>query len=178
VVAERRANVDIGQVHGYGMQWLQPLVQITYPDGASILYGPVRPEDAEAIVDEATGATACAGRLRIGTVAGDRPGVRSMRDHPFFAHEPRERRLLRNIGLIDPESLEHYVARDGYRAIARILERGQTQEAVRQELIDAGLTGRGGAAFPAGVKWNFLAGAPGTRSTWSATRTRATPGRG
>ncbi len=176
VVAERRANVDIGQVHGYGTQWLQPLVQITYPDGASVLYGPVRTEDAAAIVDEATGREGAAGRLRIGAVAGERPGVRSMRDHPYFANEPRERRLLRNIGLMDPESLDHYIARDGYRAIARILERHQTQEGVRQELIDAGLTGRGGAAFPAGVKWNFLAGAPGTEKYMVCNADEGDPG--
>jgi NADH:ubiquinone oxidoreductase subunit F (NADH-binding)/NAD-dependent dihydropyrimidine dehydrogenase PreA subunit len=169
LVNERNAAVDLGQVHGYGMQWLQPLVQITFPDGASVLYGPVRPEDAAAIVDEATGRPGAAPRgaqstaehLRIGTVFEERAGVRSLRDHPYFALEPRERRLLRNIGLIDPDSLDHCLARDGYRAIARVLDRGQTQEGVRQELIDAGLTGRGGAAFPAGVKWNFLAGAPG-----------------
>jgi NADH:ubiquinone oxidoreductase subunit F (NADH-binding)/NAD-dependent dihydropyrimidine dehydrogenase PreA subunit len=66
-----------------------------------------------------------------------------------------------NHGLTDPESLDHYVATGGWAALARILYRGQQPEAVRQELIDASVTGRGGANFPAGVKWNFLAGAPG-----------------
>jgi NADH:ubiquinone oxidoreductase subunit F (NADH-binding) len=159
---ERGAAVDFGQNHGYGMQWLHPTVTVTWPDGASVIYGPVRSdEDAAAVLDEATGRQGAAARLAIGAVAGERAGVPSMREHAYFALEPRERRLLRNLGLTDPESLEHYVARDGYRAAARMLGRHQTPEAVRQEMIDAALTGRGGANFPAGVKWNFLYGAPG-----------------
>ena len=158
---ERNAAVEFGRVAGYGIQWLHPLVTITWPDGASVLYGPVRAGDADRILDEATGLVGAAAGLAIGTVAGSRPGVPSIRDHPFFACEPAERRLLRNIGLTDPQSLEHYVATGGYAAAARMLERHQSGETVRQLMIDAGLLGRGGAAFPAGVKWGFLSGAPG-----------------
>ncbi|MDA0270903.1 MAG: NADH-quinone oxidoreductase subunit F [Chloroflexi bacterium] len=161
VVASRNAAVDLGRVHGYGMQWLHPTVQVTFPDGATVMYGPVTPAEAEAIVDEATGRWGAAESLRIGMLTGEREGVPSLRDHPFFALEPRERRLLRNLGLTDPESLEHYIARDGYRATARMLGRHSTQEQVRTVMNDAGLTGRGGANFPTGVKWNFLFGAAG-----------------
>ncbi|MCA9857906.1 MAG: hypothetical protein KC458_11575, partial [Dehalococcoidia bacterium] len=45
VISERNAAVDMGQVHGYGMQWIHPSVQITFPNGETVLYGPVRPED-------------------------------------------------------------------------------------------------------------------------------------
>ncbi len=161
VVVARNAAVDLGRVHGYGIQWLHPLVQVTFPDGATVLYGPVTAADAETIVDEASGRWGAAAALRIGMVLGEREGVPSLRDHPFFALEPRERRLLRNIGLTDPELLEHYVARDGYRAAARMLGRHSTEEQVRNTMNDAGLTGRGGANFPTGVKWNFLYGAAG-----------------
>jgi NADH-quinone oxidoreductase subunit F len=151
----------VGRNHGYGIQWLHPLVTITWPDGTAVLYGPVTADDAAIILDEATGRTAHGERLAIGTLAGERAGVPSIREHPFFACEPAERRILSNMGYIDPDSMEHYVARGGWSALARILYRGQQPEAIRQELIDAALTGRGGASFPAGVKWNFLAGAPG-----------------
>ncbi|GMU39556.1 MAG: NADH dehydrogenase [Chloroflexota bacterium] len=161
IAAERNAAVDLGQVHGYGIQWLHPTVQITFPDGATVLYGPVTAENASLIVDEATGHWGAAETLRIGLVAGTREGVPSLRDHPFFALEPRERRLLRNLGLTDPESLDHYIARDGYRASARMLGRHASEEQVRNTMNDAGLTGRGGANFPTGVKWNFLFGAAG-----------------
>ncbi len=161
LVEERGAVVDVGRNHGYGIQWLHPLVTITWPDGTSVLYGPVTADDAAAIVDEATGAASGASRLAIGVLAGERGGVASIREHPFFANEPADRRLLGNLGRSDPESFEHYIATGGWAAMARILYRGQEPEAVRQELTDAEVTGRGGASFPAGVKWNFLAGAPG-----------------
>ena len=161
VIKERGAAVDLGQVHGYGMQWIHPSVQITFPDGATALYGPVREADAARIVDEATGAWGAAADIRHGMITGTHEGVPSIRDHEFFSLEPRERRLMRNLGLTDPENLDHYIARDGYRAVARMLGRHMSEEQVRNTLNDAGLTGRGGANFPAGVKWNFLYGAPG-----------------
>lgn len=161
IARERNAVVDFGRVHGYGMQWVHPTVQITFPDGATVLYGPVREADAAAIIDEATGRWGAAAALRLGTITGERPGVPSIRQHPFFALEP-ERRLLKNIGLTDPESLNHYIAQGGYRASARIFGRHLSEEIVRNTLNDAGLTGRGGANFPAGTKWGFLFGAPGT----------------
>ena len=158
--AERRgAAVEFGTVVGYGLQWLQPSVDICWPDGTRILYGPVTPPDATRIIDEATGESGAAAALAIGTLAGQREGLRSIDEHPFLALEG-ERRLLARIGRTDPDSIDHYMGTGGYLAFARMLERHDEPEAVRQLVIDAGLTGRGGASFPAGVKWNFLAGAP------------------
>ncbi len=94
-------------------------------------------------------------------LAGERGDIPSIRDHPFFAQEPRERRLGARIGLTDPESMEHYIGTGGWSAFARVLYRGMEPEGARQELIDASHGGRGGGGFPAGLKWNFLAGAPG-----------------
>ncbi len=158
--SDRNAALDIGRNHGYGMQWLQPLVTITWPDGSSVIYGPVTEDDAAAIVDEATGRDGAASELAIGMLAGKRGDIPSIRDHPFFAEEPRERRLIARIGFTDPESMEHYIGSGGWSAMARVLYRGMEPAGVRQELIDGSHGGRGGGGFPAGVKWNFLAGAP------------------
>ena len=161
-IAETNATVDLGQNHGYGMQWLQPLVTITFPDGAAVVYGPVKAEQAAAIVDIATGRTPATSTLAIGTVAGTREGIPSLRDHPFFALEPKTgRRLIHRLGLTDPENMQHYLGTGGYHAAARMLDRHQSPAQVRQELIDSALGGRGGGNFPAGTKWNFLATAPG-----------------
>lgn len=159
LVEERGAACDIGTVVGVGIQWLQPLCDITWPDGTRVLYGPVTAENAHRLVDEATGRAGAASGLAIATLRGERPGLRPIAEHPFFALET-ERRLLGRIGYTDPTALEHYIATGGYYAAARMLQRHLDPGAVRQIVIDAGLTGRGGAAFPAGVKWNFLAGAP------------------
>ena len=157
-ITRRGAAVDLGRVVGYGMQWLQPLATLTWPDGTRVLYGPVTPAQVPMLLDEATGLAGSADSLAIGTIEGERPGIPPISAHPFLAAE-RERRLLARIGRTDPESIEHYIGTGGYFAFARALGRHHQPEAVRQLMIDAGLTGRGGAAFPAGVKWNFLAGA-------------------
>ncbi|MSQ42541.1 MAG: hypothetical protein EXR65_05860, partial [Dehalococcoidia bacterium] len=159
-VTRRNAPVDLGMVAGYGLQWLQPLADITWPDGTRVLYGPVTPAQAETILDEATGRVGAAAALAIGTLAGHRPGIPAIAAHPFLALETAGRRLLARVGRTDPTALDHYLATGGYFATARLLDRHQDAAAVRQAVIDAGLWGRGGAAFPTGTKWNFLAGAP------------------
>jgi NADH-quinone oxidoreductase subunit F len=69
-----------------------------------------------------------------------------------------ERRLLRRIGVVDPTSLDDYRARGGYEALRRAVELGPAE--VIAELKDSNLLGRGGAAFPAGVKWEAVAEQP------------------
>jgi NADH-quinone oxidoreductase subunit F len=164
-VERRNAAVDLGMVVGYGLQWLQPLADITWPDGTRVLYGPVTPDRVDTLIDEATGRVGAAAGLAIGTLAGSRPGIPRIEAHPFFAHE-RERRLLARIGRTCPDELDHYLATGGYFASARMIDRHQDPQTVRQTVIDSGLWGRGGAAFPAGVKWNFLAGAPEGRDRY------------
>jgi NADH-quinone oxidoreductase subunit F len=66
--------------------------------------------------------------------------------------------LLRRIGLVDPTSLDDYRAHGGYAALRRAVELGPSR--VITEVRDSGLTGRGGAAFPTGVKWEGVATAP------------------
>ncbi len=73
-------------------------------------------------------------------------------DIPFFAHQmPRS---LRNKGLIDPEKITDYIARDGYQGAARALFEMSPDDIIEQMSI-SGLRGRGGAGFPTGMKWKF-----------------------
>jgi NADH:ubiquinone oxidoreductase subunit F (NADH-binding)/(2Fe-2S) ferredoxin len=76
--------------------------------------------------------------------------VPKMSDIGFF----KKQRLLalRNRGLIDPEKIEEYIARDGYKALAKVLTEMKPEEVV-QEMIASGLRGRGGGGFPTGIKW-------------------------
>jgi len=75
-----------------------------------------------------------------------------MNDIPFFKHQVL--RVLRNKGMIDPESLDEYIARDGYMATAKALTE-MTSEDIIKVMKDSGLRGRGGAGFPTGLKWEF-----------------------
>jgi NADH-quinone oxidoreductase subunit F len=67
---------------------------------------------------------------------------------------------LRNRGLIDPEKIDDYIARDGYTALAKTLTE-MTPEEIINEVKNSGLRGRGGAGFPTGVKWEFVRNAEG-----------------
>lgn len=64
--------------------------------------------------------------------------------------------VLKNCGSIDPESIDEYIANDGYFALGKALE--DTPENILEKVTESGLRGRGGAGFPTGVKWGFCAG--------------------
>jgi len=78
--------------------------------------------------------------------------IEKLHDIPFY----RDQRLIAlwNRGIIDPEQIDEYIARDGYKALVKILNE-MTPEKVIQEIKDSGLRGRGGAGFPTGLKWDF-----------------------
>ncbi len=71
---------------------------------------------------------------------------------PFY--QKQYRIVLRNCGVIDPEKIDDYIARDGYKAIEKVLFE-MTPEQVVDEILTSGLRGRGGAGFPTGMKWKF-----------------------
>ncbi len=78
--------------------------------------------------------------------------------------EPKEKEvrvILENIGKIDPRNIEDYIAVDGYQALAKVLTEMTPQEVI-QTILDSKLRGRGGAGFPAGLKWKFAHQAPGS----------------
>jgi NADH-quinone oxidoreductase subunit F len=78
-------------------------------------------------------------------------------DIPFYKGQTQI--VLRNCGKIDPRSIEQYIARDGYAALAKVLASMKPEEVV-EEVKKSGLRGRGGAGFPTGMKWSFFAAAP------------------
>jgi NADH:ubiquinone oxidoreductase subunit F (NADH-binding) len=81
-----------------------------------------------------------------------------MKEIPFFNLQVL--RALRNKGMIDPEKIEEYIARDGYQAAAKALTE-MTPEQIVAEMKASGLRGRGGAGFPTGLKWELCSRVPG-----------------
>lgn len=78
--------------------------------------------------------------------------IPNMDEIPFFAHQ--ELRVMRNKGIIDPEIIDDYIARDGYFGTAKALTE-MTPQQIIEEMKKSGLRGRGGAGFPTGMKWDF-----------------------
>ena len=86
------------------------------------------------------------------TPVGKKTPIPKMSDIPFF----KDQRLiaLRNRGLIDPDSLDEYIANDGYKALAKVLST-MTPDEVIEKVKESGLRGRGGGGFPTGTKWEI-----------------------
>ena len=84
--------------------------------------------------------------------------IPNMYDIPFFSHQMFW--VMRNKGAIDPEVIEEYIATDGYFGAAKALQE-MTPEQIIGEVKASGLRGRGGAGFPAGLKWEFASKTPG-----------------
>ncbi|MDH3520718.1 MAG: FAD-dependent oxidoreductase, partial [Myxococcales bacterium] len=93
----------------------------------------------------------------LGTLGeGSFDGIPNLWMQPFF--RPQVRRVLRRCGFIDPRSLDHYLATDGYKGLEKALS--MAPEAIISEVERAGLRGRGGAGFPTFRKWRFCREAP------------------
>ena len=123
-----------------------PLV-VVYPEG--IFYNQVKPEHAPLIVEEHVLKGRIVEKLLFKEeLAKDR--VPLMKDIGFFGLQRLI--VLRNRGLIDAESIDEYIARDGYAALGKVLEE-MTPEEVIEEVKKSGLRGRGGGGFPTGLKW-------------------------
>ena len=123
-----------------GMLWLEPMVEVATPEGR-IAYGPVTPADVESLLD-ANFAEGGEHRLRL----GDPEKI------PFLARQ--HRLTFHRCGVVDPLSVEDYRAHGGYRGLEAALK--LEAEGVVAQVRDSGLRGRGGAGFPAGIKWNTV----------------------
>ena len=133
---------------------LGPVVMI-FPDG--VFYRKLKPEDAVEIVTEHLLKGKVVTRL-LHKPVGATEEVAGIDQMDFFKRQTRI--ALRNSGMINPESVEEYIARDGYQALGIALSQLTPQQVV-DCIKDSGLRGRGGAGFPTGLKWEFTAKAPG-----------------
>lgn len=147
-------EVKIVQTGCFGLCALGPVV-IVYPDGT--FYSRVTPEDVKEIVEEHLLKGRVVERLvynDTGNSEPEIPGNISLGDTAFY--KTQKRVVLRNCGVIDPENIEEYIARDGYMGLAKALT-----EMTPQDVIDtvskSGLRGRGGGGFPTGRKWSLCA---------------------
>ena len=141
----------------FGLCEIGPIV-IVYPEGA--FYSGVHEEDAPEIVEEHLLKGRLVQRLLYHSDVQEDNIVKSLNEMDFYKKQMRV--TLKNCGVINPEKIEEYIAFDGYSALGKVLTE-MTQEEVIKTVLDSGLRGRGGAGFPAGMKWEFAHNAPGEK---------------
>ncbi len=141
--AQEGLDVRIVRNGSRGMLWLEPLVEVATPNGR-IAYGPVTLEDVPFLF--------LAGFLD----GGAHPlNLGITEDIEYLKRQ--ERLTFARVGITDPQSLLDYEAHGGWRGLRNALALGGT--AIVEAVMQSGLRGRGGAAFPAGIKWRTVLGA-------------------
>lgn len=147
-------EVKIVRTGCFGLCALGPVV-IVYPDGT--FYSRVQKEDVAEIVTEHLLKGRIVERLVYSDVdeaVKEEAAHVSLSDTTFYKSQKRV--ALRNCGVINPESIDEYIAMDGYAALGKALTE-MTPEEVIKCVMDSGLRGRGGGGFPTGKKWSFTA---------------------
>lgn len=135
-------NVKVVQTGCIGMCTYEPIVEVYVPNEEKITYTHVNPDKAKKIVEEV-----------IKNISDDSLEKTSLMESEFYKKQKRV--ALRNCGIINPEDINEYIAKDGYTALGKAL--AMTSDEVITLLKNSGLRGRGGAGFPTGMKLSFAA---------------------
>ena len=134
---KRGHDVQIIRNGSRGMTWLEPLVEVSTPKGR-VAYGPVSISDVPGLF-EAGFLEGASHPLNMGLTE----------EIPYFKNQ--ERLTFARVGVTDPVSLPDYIQFGGFQGLANALKLGGDQ--IIKEVMESGLRGRGGAAFPTGIKW-------------------------
>ncbi|WP_330114792.1 NADH-quinone oxidoreductase subunit NuoF [Pseudomonas sp. JS3066] len=140
---QRNLPLEIKRTSSRGLYWLEPLVELDSAEGR-LGFGPVAPEDVPSLLDALQG-NAGAHPLALGPVE----------EIPYL--KSQQRLLFARAGITRPLSLDDYRAHDGFEGLSRAIS--QKGDDIVAAVLDSGLRGRGGAAFPAGIKWRTVRGA-------------------
>ena len=138
-------NTHVVRNGSWGACWLEPMIEVVVDD-QRIAYGPVSPDDIESLV-AANFLEGGDHALRLGPT----------NKIPYLINQ--ERWTFFRAGLIEALSLDDYSLHGGFKGLTKALDGGP--ESTLVEISTSGLRGRGGAAFPTGIKWQTVADAPG-----------------
>jgi len=148
-------EVKLVQTGCFGLCALGPVV-IVYPDGT--FYSRVEVDDVKEIVNEHLLKGRPVERLIYSDTGSDKKveDIKNIALSDTIFYKSQNRVVLRNCGVINPESIDEYIAMDGYAALGKVLTE-MTPEDVIKCVTDSGLRGRGGGGFPTGRKWALTA---------------------
>ena len=142
--SNRGIKIEIIRNGSRGLFWLETMVEVETPQGR-VAYGPVNPADVSSMFDK---------EFYLG------------KKHPLSLGVTSEIKWLKNqerltyarVGITDPVSLKDYETHDGFKGLRKALN--LKPQKIVDEVTDSGLRGRGGAAFPTGIKWQTVLNAP------------------
>ena len=145
-----------------GTCYLEPIVDVYEDNGWMTRYVKVQPDKVEKIVkDHIIGGTPV------------KEYAISDEDEGFV--EKQQRVVLRNCGVINPENIDEYLAKDGYKALEKVLTTMKPEQVI-DEIKASGLRGRGGAGFPTWFKWNAAKASPGNEKYMVCNADEGDPG--
>ena len=150
-------EISIVMASDIGRTDISPVV-VVYPE--AVVYGPIMKKDVPHLVEE---------HLYKGRIATELQAPKKALSGPIAWLSSREgslpaeqRIVLERAGLIDPESIDDYIIHDGYQALGKVLSEMKPEDVIAT-IKESGLRGRGGAGFPTGLKWSFVAGTKGDK---------------
>jgi len=151
-LSNKGIDAEVVEVGCVGLCSAEPIVDIQLPGRARLMFTSVTEENAARMIDVISGKIPK--ELLLGQYwteeARQWEKLPYMDEHPFF--KPQTRLVLKNCGVIDPGSINEYIARGGYRAFADTIKT-KTPEELCRVVEESGLRGRGGGGFPTGKKW-------------------------
>ena len=137
---KRGFEINLVRNGSHGLYWLEPMVEVQTNKGR-VAYGAVMPKDVAGLFD--------ADFLHGGEHALN---LGLTQEIPYL--KKQQRLTFARVGITDPVSIDDYIAHDGYRGLKNALSYSQAD--IVKHITDSGLRGRGGAAFPTGIKWNTV----------------------
>lgn len=130
----------------------EPIVDIKLPGGDRFSYSNVTPKIVPKLIKKTIVEKDVLSENCLGKYGKSNGVVKNINETPFF--EKQLKIVLENCGVVNPESIDAYIANGGFKALDKVLSMMKPEEVVKDVLI-SGLRGRGGGGFPTGKKWEF-----------------------
>ncbi len=172
----KNIEADVREVGCVGLCSSEPIVDVQLPGKARLCFQEVTSDKVDSLLDATLSGTVpqenVLGQYRQEGVA-IWENVPYLDQHPFFALQTRW--VLQNCGVIDPGSIDEYLAKGGYCGLIKTIHT-KTRPEVCDEVEESGLRGRGGGGFPAGKKWKFALNSEGDKKYMICNADEGDPG--